>query len=68
MKPGDTVIIAFAGEPGMKNGYTGKAVLIELDTDMELWENEPHWRVKLPSGDDQSYFPVCSIFDPKTLI
>ena len=53
LEVGRKVWIDFPSDPGYGNGYTGKATLLEWDT----FDGEISWRVAIPSGDDEGWFP-----------
>lgn len=58
LKAGQRVQIAFAADPGFNNGYIGEATLCER---LDWSEAGPHWRVSVPNGDDDIWFPETSI-------
>jgi hypothetical protein len=54
---GCKVWINYAADDGLYNEYIGEATLLER----EIWEDGPNWRVSIPGGDDESWFPESSI-------
>ena len=60
---GTEVFIAFADGNCPWSTYAGKATIVEYSDDA-VWtaENgEPHYRVNIPGGDDQGWFPTSSV-------
>lgn len=59
---GKEVLIAFPGDQDQPwTAYGGPGILIEHDASGD-WGEEPHFRVKLPDGNANSYFPASCIW------
>ena len=54
---GVRVWVDFPSDSGLDNGYSGEATLLER----EVCEDGPNWRVSIPGGDDESWFPENSL-------
>lgn len=54
LESGQKVWIVYPNDDGLSNGYSGEATLIERDE----WDGgEINWRVSIPGGDDECWFP-----------
>lgn len=59
---GVRVWINFPSDPGLDNGYSGEATLLEReDRNGREMDGAPTWRVSIPGGDDESWFPEDSL-------
>lgn len=59
LEPEQRVWIVYPNDEGLANGYIGAATLIERDT--EQFIDGPSWRVSIPDGDDECWFPESCI-------
>ena len=57
---GVRVWITFPADTGLDNGYSGEATLLEHDNSEALFTGEM-WRVSIPGGDDECWFPANSM-------
>ena len=57
---GARVWINFPADTGLDNGYSGEATLLEHDNSEALFTGEM-WRVSIPGGDDECWFPANSM-------
>jgi hypothetical protein len=60
LKIGSRVWINFPADTGLDNGYSGEATLLEHDNSEALFTGEM-WRVSIPGGDDECWFPANSM-------
>lgn len=59
---GVRVWIDFPSDSGLDNGYSGEATLLERDDRKGRgWDGMVMWRVSIPDGDDESWFPENSL-------
>lgn len=58
---GVRVWINFPAEAGYDNGYSGEAILLERDDDVDDLNSCALWRVSIPGGDDECWFPANSM-------
>lgn len=61
---GERVFVAFSGDSGLNNGYTGAGVLRFMDNG-EIWDGEIHCEVEFGDKGEVSYFPLFCVFIDK---